>query len=75
MDKAFDFSTAKRPNDVPALARMREIHQQHLAKKESTNFAKPIDVIEDDVWQLIGQHAHNAQEMANMNRVIRGLFA
>lgn len=76
MDKEFDFATAKRPHEVPALAKMREIREQHMAKNlESTNDTKPINLIDDDVWQLIGQHAQNAQDIARMNSIIRVLFA
>nr|WP_315041166.1 hypothetical protein [uncultured Moraxella sp.] len=45
--------------------------QQQNQSKQSQITTQPTEAIDNDVWQLIKQHLHNAQEMAKMNNMIR----
>lgn len=64
--KNFDMSGATRVIH-PYIKRL----QQQNQSKQSQITTQPTEAIDNDVWQLIKQHLHNAQEMAKMNNMIR----
>lgn len=65
----FDFSHAKPVSEIPALAKLRQKHREHLAK------AQDLSIFDEDVQELIKQHAHNQKDIERINTMVRVLFA
>lgn len=66
----FDFANAKPASEVPALAKLRQKHREHLA-----NQVQDLSIFDEDVQELIKQHAHNKKDVERMNSMFRLLFA
>lgn len=66
----WDFSNAKPVSQVPALAKLQQKRREHLA-----NQVQDLSIFDEDVQQLIKQHAHNKKDIERMNSMFRLLFA
>ncbi len=65
MDKEFDFSNAKRPNDVPAIQQLRQAYERsEQAHKQA---------LDEDVLTWLVQQDKNTKE--RVNTVIRQFMA
>lgn len=63
MDKEFDFSTAKRPSDVPALQQLRQAHQNSIAQNKA---------FDDDVINWVAKQDSNTRQ--RINEILRQMM-
>lgn len=63
MDKEFDFSTAKRPSDVPALQQLRQAHQNSIAQNKA---------FDDDVISWVAKQDSNTRQ--RINEILRQMM-
>lgn len=66
MDKEFNFSTAKKVSEIPALQQLRKAYAE--SQDDLSSF------FDDDVKKVIRQHS-TPQDRVRLNAVIRALFA
>lgn len=66
MDKEFDFSTAKRPSEVPALQQLRQAHKNSMAQNKA---------FDEDVESWVAKQDSNTKKRVNeMIRQMMGIY-
>lgn len=65
----WDFSNAKPVSQVPTFAKLQQKRREHLA-----NQVQDLSIFDEDVQQLIKQHAHNKKDVERINSMLRLLF-